>query len=467
MNAGSDSYSKIISDPFNGTTMPIAYIPDWTKTANQDKSKHFEDIPMSEYMPIPGYDPMALLNAGNTTKSDLILKYTYITQYMGDYKLDYKEFAGSHLAEDIRAPLWTPVLSIANGVVVRTVEADAVGTKFIVVRHDNVPVNGVNKTLYSCYLHLSEIDITEGTKVKKGDMIGKVGMTGMATTPHLHIQIDTADAPFHPYWPYTSADAKGAGVDFYDAVNIGLWKENALKYTINPMAFINTYLGGTSENQEIAYSNPTPPTTENNNSPSNTSTSINTATPVNTTIASYIWRTDDTCTASRFWDVPASSTLGHMLYPLVDKKCLFQESVGNFDPKKSVTNREAIINIMKYYGIKPSSGTSHFLDIPIGDNFQGYATVAYRKWVLVGNYANPNKILTKQDFIELLVEIGNPDKNPSRIQIYSDVNPMNPGYNMIQDYAFMVRARGGKLYPTSILTRGLMAQVLNGIPQKK
>ncbi len=459
MNAGSDSYSKIISDPFNGTTMPIAYIPDWTKPANQDKSKHFEDIPMSEYMPIPAYDPMAVLNAGNVTKSDLILKYTYITQYMGDYKLDYKEFAGSHLAEDIRAPLWTPVLSIANGVVVRTVEADAVGTKFIVVRHDNVPVNGVNKTLYSCYLHLSEIDITEGTKVKKGDMIGKVGMTGMATTPHLHIQIDTSDAPFHPYWPYTTADAKAAGVDFYNAVNVGLWKENALKYTINPMAFINTYLGGISTNQEIIESNAIQ--TTGNNIPATPQTQTT------TTIASYVWRTDDTCTASRFWDVPTTSTLGHMLYPLIDKKCLFQESIGNFDPKKSVTEREAIINIMKYYWVKPSSGTSHFLDIPIGDNFQGYAMVAYRKWVLSWNYANPDKILTKQDFIELLVEIGHTDKNPSQIQIYTDVNPMNPGYNMIQDYAFMVRARGGKLYPTSLLTRGLMAQILNGIPQKK
>lgn len=68
MNAGNDGYTKIVSDPFNGTVMPIAYIPDWTHTANQDKTKRFEDIAISEYIPLPSYDPMAVLNAGNVSK---------------------------------------------------------------------------------------------------------------------------------------------------------------------------------------------------------------------------------------------------------------------------------------------------------------------------------------------------------------------------------------------------------------
>ncbi|MFZ2256175.1 MAG: hypothetical protein WAW59_00570 [Patescibacteria group bacterium] len=74
-------------------------------------------------------------------------------------------------------------------------------------------------------------------------MLGRVGMTGITTTPHLHFQIDTAEAPFHPYWPFTSADSRNAGLGFFESVNAGLGKENALKYTIHPMNFINANLG--------------------------------------------------------------------------------------------------------------------------------------------------------------------------------------------------------------------------------
>jgi murein DD-endopeptidase MepM/ murein hydrolase activator NlpD len=73
-------------------------------------------------------------------------------------------------------------------------------------------------------------------------MLGRVGITGITTTPHLHLQIDTADAPFHPYWPFTSADSRNAGLGFFESVNAGLGRDNALKYTINPMTFINMYL---------------------------------------------------------------------------------------------------------------------------------------------------------------------------------------------------------------------------------
>ncbi len=43
--------------------------------------------------------------------------------------------------------------------------------------------------IHSGYYHLSEINVQEGQQVKKGDVVGKVGDTGLATGPHLHWEI--------------------------------------------------------------------------------------------------------------------------------------------------------------------------------------------------------------------------------------------------------------------------------------
>ncbi len=69
-------------------------------------------------------------------------------------------------------------------------------------------------------------------------------MTGITTTPHLHFQIDTSDAPFHSYWPYSFKDLRELGLDFFEAVNVGLGKENAMKYTVSPLAFVQSLARG-------------------------------------------------------------------------------------------------------------------------------------------------------------------------------------------------------------------------------
>lgn len=457
MDAGSDSYQHIQSDPFDGTSIPVTYIPDWTKTAYQNKGMRFEEIPISDYIPTPLYDPVSLTDINNSSKTSQIIHYTYITPYMGSYRLNYKENDGSHLWVDIRAPIWTPVLAIANGVVVRTIEADLTGNKFVVLRHDNVPWNGKTTTLYSWYLHLSQINVTEGTKIRKGEMLGRVGMTGLATTPHLHIQVDLPDAPFHPYWPFNSSDSTKAGFWFYDSVNAWVGKEKALLYSIHPMRFINSYLGGVSQAGlwESSYNQSSPTTssyTENNSEQASREALL----------WSYIATPALSCQKYRFPDVSERSALGKLLYPLVDEKCLFQE-MKTFNTKEVITKRDALMLIMDYYKIPPTWWTSHFLDIPIWDAFQGYALVAYRRWVIDGNYAHPEKILSKEEFAELITKIGKIEQNPSQIKVYNDVDSMSLYFNSIQNYGFLVKARWGKFYPKTILTRWIAVQMLASI----
>lgn len=92
---------------------------------------------------------------------------------------------------------------------------------YIVIRHDGVKNNDTGKvgTYYSCYLHLSELSVVKDQIVAEGDIIGKTGSTGQSTGEHLHFQIDTAEAPFHPYWPFSFKEARDLNLGFMEAVN--------------------------------------------------------------------------------------------------------------------------------------------------------------------------------------------------------------------------------------------------------
>lgn len=122
--------------------------------------------------------------------------------------------AGSHDGVDIRAPMQTPVFSIANGIVTKVRNDD--NNKYVTVEHRNVKYNGTIAKYYSSYLHLDSVAVNVGDIITKGSIIGKVGMSGITTTPHLHLQIDKEDAPFYPYWPFSLEDAGNANMSFFD-----------------------------------------------------------------------------------------------------------------------------------------------------------------------------------------------------------------------------------------------------------
>jgi murein DD-endopeptidase MepM/ murein hydrolase activator NlpD len=87
-----------------------------------------------------------------------------------------------HYGVDYGAPVGTPVMTTADGVVVEARFKPAEGN-FIRIRH-------TSKT-DTCYLHLSRFakGLTKGSKVQQGDVIGYVGATGLATGAHLDYRV--------------------------------------------------------------------------------------------------------------------------------------------------------------------------------------------------------------------------------------------------------------------------------------
>jgi len=87
-----------------------------------------------------------------------------------------------HLGIDYAAPSGTPVASIGDGVVTYVGWKGEYG-RFVKVRHQN--------GYYSTYGHLSRYErgIKRGVKVKQGQVVGYVGVSGLATGPHLDFRL--------------------------------------------------------------------------------------------------------------------------------------------------------------------------------------------------------------------------------------------------------------------------------------
>lgn len=81
-----------------------------------------------------------------------------------------------HKGTDFAAPVGTPILATASGTVVESTRRGGNG-KYVKIRH--------NATYSTQYLHMSKRLVKVGDYVKQGDVIGKVGMTGNTSGPHV------------------------------------------------------------------------------------------------------------------------------------------------------------------------------------------------------------------------------------------------------------------------------------------
>jgi len=86
-----------------------------------------------------------------------------------------------HFGVDFTAPRHTPIYSTGDGVVERVIRSFGGYGKQVVINH------GFGyKTRYA---HMQEFNVKKGDRVKRGDMIGTVGNSGLSTAPHLHYEI--------------------------------------------------------------------------------------------------------------------------------------------------------------------------------------------------------------------------------------------------------------------------------------
>ena len=81
-----------------------------------------------------------------------------------------------HRGTDYAAPIGTPIMATADGVVTESTRRGGNG-KYVKIRH--------NSTYSTQYLHMRKQNVKRGQYVKQGDVIGWIGMTGNTGGPHV------------------------------------------------------------------------------------------------------------------------------------------------------------------------------------------------------------------------------------------------------------------------------------------
>ncbi len=96
-----------------------------------------------------------------------------------------------HNGVDFAAPTGTPVRAVADGVITIAGSRGEAGTMLRISHGDRYS---------SAYLHLNSIarGLQTGARVRRGQLIGTVGMTGAATGPHLHFSLFDRDLYINP-----------------------------------------------------------------------------------------------------------------------------------------------------------------------------------------------------------------------------------------------------------------------------
>ena len=130
----------------------------------------------------------------------------HLTGTFGERMDPFSGEGAFHTGVDISSQYGDSVRVAADGMVIEADERAGYG-RLVVVDH------GFGLTTY--YGHLSSFHVTVGQQVRRGDMIGNVGVSGRSTGPHVHYEVRINGAPVNPmrYLRQASVAATSSAAD--------------------------------------------------------------------------------------------------------------------------------------------------------------------------------------------------------------------------------------------------------------
>lgn len=103
-----------------------------------------------------------------------------------------------HEGMDFTAPVGTEIYATGDGIVEAVTSSYSGYGKHVKINH--------GFGYETVYAHMSKFNVRKGQKVKRGDVIGEVGSTGLSTGPHLHYEVHKKGAKVNPQLYYFQED---------------------------------------------------------------------------------------------------------------------------------------------------------------------------------------------------------------------------------------------------------------------
>ncbi len=113
----------------------------------------------------------------------------WVTSGFGFRSNPFTGLTQMHEGVDVSNRIGTPVIATANGII-SDIGNDSAHGKIIIISH--------GFGMITRYSHLSKVLVRVGQKVKRGEKIAEVGMTGKTTGPHLHYEVRLNGIPINP-----------------------------------------------------------------------------------------------------------------------------------------------------------------------------------------------------------------------------------------------------------------------------
>ena len=137
-----------------------------------------------------------------------------------------------HDGLDFAAKIGTPIYAPADAVIERARNSNYGYGNQLTLNH--------TMGFISTYSHMSKFKVKQGEFVKKGQLIGLTGNSGLSTGPHLHYEIRFLGKPLNPR-PFVKWDIENFDVLFKQEKNVQ-WA--SLLNTINSMVAMQVQLTG-------------------------------------------------------------------------------------------------------------------------------------------------------------------------------------------------------------------------------